>query len=94
MCKFRNKISSIQEILLVLDIKYKYIKIKIKKFSNVKIQISWIRVVMLAVYTMQVMQRRRKMFWWISISMSLTYNQCQGMKLNHSSTENSILAML
>ena len=49
---------------------------------------------MLAVYTMQVMQGRRKMFWWISISMSLTYNQCQGMKLNHSSTENSILAML
>ena len=36
-----------------------------RNFSNVKTPICWIRVVMLAVYTMQ-------------ISMSITYNQCQG----------------
>ena len=26
------------------------------------------------------------MFWWIPISMSTTYNQCQGTNLNHSGT--------
>ena len=26
------------------------------------------------------------MFWWIPISMSTTYNQCQGENLNHSGT--------
>ena len=39
-----------------------------RNFSNVKTPICWIRVVMLAVYTMQ-------------ISMSITYNQYQGLEL-------------
>ena len=48
--------------------------LKIKKvcnFSIVKNPISWIRVVMLAVYTMPGL---REMFWWIPISMNIAYN--------------------